>query len=87
MKGKVKSNWIYKNYKMTVFSNAEEFIAQKSKLNGRVTYYPETVLKNAGGKLVIGKNWKANVVVDRELITGQNPSSDKVLVHKFLEKL
>jgi putative intracellular protease/amidase len=33
------------------------------------------------------KAWQPNVVVDRELITGQNPFSDKALAKVLLEKL
>lgn len=79
--------WIYKGYKMTVFSDKEEMIAEKTKLKGRVPFYPERALRKAGGKIQNAKEWKSNVVVDRELITGQNPSSDRALVEKFLKKL
>ncbi len=78
-------DWIYKDYKMTVFSNQEESIAEKSKLKGKVKFYPESTLKRAGAKLVTKKNWKSNVIVDRELITGQNPASDIDLVKEFIK--
>ena len=31
--------------------------------------------------------WTPNVVIDRELITGQNPFSDKALAAAMLDKL
>jgi putative intracellular protease/amidase len=80
-------SWIYKGYKMTVFSNSEEAIAEKSKLKGKVPFYPERALKKAGAKIQNGKDWQSNVVEHKELITGQNPSSDRTLVEKFLKKL
>jgi putative intracellular protease/amidase len=33
------------------------------------------------------KEWTPNVVVDRELITGQNPFSDHALAKALVEKL
>jgi putative intracellular protease/amidase len=33
------------------------------------------------------KAWSPNVVVDRELITGQNPFSDHALAKALVEKL
>jgi putative intracellular protease/amidase len=79
--------WIYKDYKMTVFSNKEEKIAEKSKLKGLVPFYPETALKEAGANIQNGKEWQSNVVEHKELITGQNPSSDKALIAIFIKKL
>lgn len=78
-------NWIYDGYKMTVFSNGEEQYAEEKKLGGKVPFYPESALKRAGGILITGKNWAPNVVVDRELITAQNPSSDKQLVQALIQ--
>ena len=80
-------SWIYKDYKMTVFSNKEEIIAEKSKLKGKVPFYPEIALKNAGANIQNGKEWQPNIVEHNELITGQNPSSDKALIEIFIKKL
>ena len=79
--------WPYKNYKMTVFSNDEEHTAETKKLKGKVPFYPEDALSKAGGKLLTRERWKANVVVDRELITGQNPASDRELAEIFIKKM
>jgi putative intracellular protease/amidase len=78
--------WVYKNYRMTVFSTAEEKLAEK-KLGGIPQFYPEEALLNAGGKMTIAAPWKSNVVIDRELITGQNPNSDKELANALLSAL
>ena len=41
----------------------------------------------AGGKMEFKEMWAPNVVVDRELITGQNPFSDELLAEKLLQQL
>ena len=80
-------NWIYKDYKMTVFSNEEEKVAEKYMLKDELLFYSESALKRAGAQIVVGDKWKSNVVVHNELITGQNPSSDKDLVLAFINLL
>jgi len=80
-------DWIYSGYNMTVFSTAEEKIAENTKLGGKVLFYPEDALRAAGGKLEQGKEWQSNVVQDRELITGQNPNSDEKLSEIFVKAL
>lgn len=75
-------NWIYAGYKMTVFSTKEEKIAEKS-LGGETEFFPEDVLRKAGGDVIVGAEWQSNAIRDRELITGQNPFSDG----KFIELL
>jgi len=84
---KKSDDWTYKGYKMTVFSDSEEDYAEKKKLNGKVPFYPESSLRRAGGKLVTEKNWVSNIVIDRELITGQNPASDIALVQSFIKMM
>ena len=71
-----KQVWIYDGYKMTVLSNAEEE-ASKGQLNGgAMKFYPQTALQLAGGaSSAASQLWQGHMVVDRELITGQNPAS------------
>lgn len=79
--------WIYAGYKMTVFSNAEEE-ASKGQLNGgEMKFYPQTALEQAGAKFQANALWQANVVEDRELITGQNPASAVGVGEKLLARL
>lgn len=79
--------WIYAGYKMTIFSNSEEAVFEQS-LNGeKLTYYPAKAMSFAGGAMQFSADWQSNVVVDRELITGQNPFSDKALAAALLQKL
>ncbi len=85
---KKKNSWCYAGYKMTVFSDAEEKPNEgHGALNGFMLFYPEDALKAAGGELNIAPPKQSHVVVDRELITGQNPSSDKELADHFLKAL
>ncbi len=69
--------WIYAGYKMTVFSNSEETIATKYYLGGdELFYWPENAITYAGGNYSKGgQDWAPHVVVDRELVTGQNNKS------------
>ncbi|MGB8601947.1 MAG: type 1 glutamine amidotransferase domain-containing protein [Rhizomicrobium sp.] len=83
----VAKNWIYAGYRMTVFSTAEEKIFEQS-LNGTtLLYYPQAALAQAGGAMDEAAPWQSHVVVDRELITGQNPFSDEALAQALLAKL
>jgi putative intracellular protease/amidase len=80
-------NWIYAGYKMTIFSNAEEYIIEKDVLHGNVPFYVADAMTAAGGPVSNGAEWKSYVVRDRELNTGQNPQSDKELAAKLIEVL
>lgn len=82
-----KELWIYQGYRMTVFSDAEEKPNEPAALGGYMKFYPEDALRAAGGKLQIAPPKKSKVVQDRELITGQNPFSDKELAAAFLKAL
>ncbi|MCV2883408.1 type 1 glutamine amidotransferase domain-containing protein [Aestuariibacter sp. AA17] len=88
-KAKGDKNWIYAGYKMTVFSNSEEAQAQQYYLNGgELFYWPQNALINAGGKYKQSEqDWQANVVVDRELVTGQNPASAIGVAEEMLKML
>jgi len=81
------TDWLYKGYKMTIFSDPEEQVFEGSLKDQRLLFYPANAMAMAGGDMGYAKAWQPNVVVDRELITGQNPFSDKVLAKVLLEKL
>ena len=49
--------------------------------------YPADAMAQAGGKMEFKEMWTPNVVVDRELITGQNPFSDELLTERLLQQL
>lgn len=80
-------NWQYKGYKMTIFSTAEEKIAESKQLGGNMLFYPEEAMRTAGGDLKVAQPWSSQVVQDRELITGQNPFSDNALAEKLLSMI
>ena len=82
-------NWIYAGYNMTVFSNTEEVAAEQGYLDGgKMFFYPQTALNMAGGNYQRSqKDWNAKVVVDRELITGQNPASANAVATEILKRL
>jgi putative intracellular protease/amidase len=80
-------DWPYKNYKMTIFSTAEEQIAESKQLQGKMLFYPQAALKTAGGNVNVAKPWNSQVVQDRELITGQNPFSDEALAETLLSAI
>ncbi|NUT76858.1 type 1 glutamine amidotransferase domain-containing protein [Pseudomonas sp. C1C7] len=83
-----KSDWTYAGYKFTVISNQEEELAKGLLKGGAMKFYPQTALELAGG--VFSSNtspWASHVVVDRELVTGQNPGSALDVGKVILERL
>ena len=81
-------DWIYSGYKMTVFSNDEEEAAKGWLGGGEMKFYPQSALASAGGQYQKnGTLWHSKVVVDRELITGQNPASAVEVAKEILSRL
>ena len=72
---------------MTIFSDAEETVFETSLKGDKLQYYPGKAMQQAGGNMQYSEAWTPNVVIDRELITGQNPFSDKALAAAMLDKL
>ncbi|EYF08702.1 type 1 glutamine amidotransferase domain-containing protein [Chondromyces apiculatus] len=83
--------WPYAGYKLTVFSTAEESAVEEggpaAMLGGKVRFYPEAALREAGGEVIVGEPWKSHVIVDRELYTAQQPASDGEFSAKFVPAL
>ncbi|KZN51936.1 type 1 glutamine amidotransferase domain-containing protein [Pseudoalteromonas luteoviolacea] len=81
--------WVYADYKMTTFSNSEETVATKYYLGGdELHYWPQDALTKAGGKYSRGEqDWYPHIVVDRELITGQNNKSSVGVAKALLKQL
>jgi putative intracellular protease/amidase len=72
--------FVFNGYNMTVFSEAEEKLVEKDVWNGvRLGYYPQNVLAGWGGVMLEAAPFKENVIVDGNLITGQNPYSAEKL--------
>jgi putative intracellular protease/amidase len=80
--------WQYSGYRMTVFSNEEEqYVEENIMGGGKVPFYVASALQIAGGKIETKGLFEANVVQDRELITGQNPPSDHRIADLFVKLL
>ena len=80
--------WIYAGYRMTVFSASEEKVAEEHLLKGELYFDMPKALRLAGGDVsVTDTDFASNVVVDRELLTGQNPASDHALASALIEAL
>lgn len=79
-------NWIYKDYKMNVYSTAEEY-GVENWLGAKIEFYMEDALRYAGGNVIVGEPDKPFIIQDRELITGQNPFSDHLLAEAVLKRL
>ncbi|MCF7221438.1 type 1 glutamine amidotransferase domain-containing protein [Marilutibacter chinensis] len=80
--------WIYAGYRVTVIGNDEEAQAKAQLDGGEMKFYPQTALQAAGVRYLGNTTpWAANVVVDRELITGQNPASANGVADVLLERL
>jgi putative intracellular protease/amidase len=74
---KIAKGWQYAGYRMTIFSASEEKWVEKEILHGQMYFNMPQALGAAGGDVVTGKvDFEPHVIVDRELITGQNPRSD-----------
>lgn len=84
--GKAK-NWIYSGYRMTIFADAEEAVFEASLNGDKLRYYPARAMATAGGDMRFAKAWEPHVVVDRELITGQNPFSDHAVAQALIAAL
>ncbi|MFD2642993.1 type 1 glutamine amidotransferase domain-containing protein [Pseudomonas japonica] len=80
-------DWIYQGYRMTIFADAEEQVFESSLNGDRILFYPAKAMETAGGDMSYVQAWNPNVVVDRELITGQNPFSDHALGKALVSKL
>lgn len=85
---KAKADWIYAGYKFTVFSNREEEMAKGLLNGGEMKFYPQDALTAAGGEFSQAEApFDAHVVVDRELISGQNPASASAVALELLSRL
>jgi putative intracellular protease/amidase len=82
------AGWPYAGYRLTVFATGEEQALEgPGGLGGNVQYYPVNALAEAGARVETIANWHPNVVVDRELITGQQPMSAPAFGDTLVAKL
>jgi len=84
----IAEGWPYAGYSATVFSTNEEQWAEDNLFHARLPFYMPDALRLAGADVTTGStDWAPNVVVDRELITGQNMASDHPLAAALIETL
>ncbi|MEP0838609.1 type 1 glutamine amidotransferase domain-containing protein [Coleofasciculus sp. FACHB-64] len=81
------ADWQYAGYRMTSFSNEEEYPIEREILDGQVPFYVADALASAGGRVEHGSSDQSFVVQDRELISGQNLASDRAIAQEFVEAL
>ncbi|MGE0785462.1 MAG: type 1 glutamine amidotransferase domain-containing protein [Sandaracinaceae bacterium] len=75
----------FAGYRMTCFSHVEEFA---TRINGKLPMVLEIELERLG--VLYSKapqDWGSHVVVDRNLVTGQNPYSSEAVGRTFVEHL
>jgi putative intracellular protease/amidase len=79
-------SFIYKGYKITCWSDAEEKVME-TMLGGEIKKV-ESSLRNEGAEMVEGPGEKVgSITVDRELVTGGNPQAANALGDQFLKML
>ncbi|MEU6366885.1 type 1 glutamine amidotransferase domain-containing protein [Streptomyces sp. NPDC046931] len=74
----------FAGYRVAAFTNAEE---TQSGFADRAKWLLQDRLTEAGVLVQTGEPWAPNVVVDRNLVTGQNPASSAPLATELLAKL
>ncbi|MGW6399809.1 type 1 glutamine amidotransferase domain-containing protein [Streptomyces sp. NPDC055134] len=74
----------FAGYKVTAFTNAEE---TQAGFADKAKWLLQDRLVNAGVDFQEGEPWAPKTVVDRNLVTGQNPSSAAPLAAELLKKL
>src|SRR5262249_37081629 len=75
----------FAGYRVTCFSHVEEF---STRINGRLPLVLEIELKRLGLEYSKGPYpWCSHVVVDRNLVTGQNTFSSESVAQHFLDLL
>ena len=80
--------WQYAGYRMTIFSASEEKWVENDILHAKMYFNMPQALSVAGGDVsTTTVDFEPNVIVERELITGQNPRSDHLVGAKLVQAL
>jgi putative intracellular protease/amidase len=78
--------WVFDGYRMTAFTDEEEDQTKAGRIG--MPWYVEAALKNRGAIFDDGDAaWVSHVVVDRNLITAQNPGSSEAAAGALLKRL
>ncbi|MFG3009637.1 type 1 glutamine amidotransferase domain-containing protein [Streptomyces cinerochromogenes] len=75
---------VFAGYEVAAFTNAEE---TQAGLAGNARWLLQDRLTEAGVRVRVGEPWAPNVVVDRTLVTGQNPASSAPVATELLKQL
>ena len=75
------TSWAFKGYRMTAFTNTEE---TQTGLAANAPWLLEDRLRAAGALFDAGAPWTSHVVVDGNLVTGQNPMSGEAATRAML---
>ena len=79
-------SWLFDGYKMVAFTEEEDDQTPYGKLG--LPWYLENALKSRGAVFDDGDAaWVSQVVVDRNLITGQNPDSSESIAEAIMKRL
>jgi putative intracellular protease/amidase len=82
----VDGEWMFDSYRITAFTDEEEDQTKAGKIG--MPWYVEAALKNRGAIFDDGDAaWVSHVVVDRNVITGQNPGSAEAVSGALLKRL
>lgn len=84
--GNLDGQWIFDGYRVTSFTNEEELQTPPGKLG--MSWFLESALRNAGAVFDDARSaWTSHVVVDRNVITAQNPNSAAAVADAVLKSL
>jgi putative intracellular protease/amidase len=81
--------WLFDGYRMTCFTDEEEEEEDQTE-PGKLglPWYVDTALKNDGAVFDDDPSaWASHVIVDRHLITGQNPGSTEAVADAVIRAL
>ncbi len=82
--GDADGQWLFKGRRLTSFTDEEE---TQTGLAANAPWLLGTRLKAAGADFVAGPAWSSHVVVDGNLVTGQNPASAAAAAAAVLREL
>lgn len=77
-------NWLFKGRALTALTDAEE---HQTGLDANAPWLLEDRLRAGGATVTGGPAWQSHVVVDGNLITGQNPASGEEVAREMLKLL
>lgn len=84
--GREDGQWLFEGYRMTCFTDEEEDQTRPGAFG--MPWLVDTALKNAGAVFDDAPAaWASHVVVDRNLVTGQNPMSSDAVADAVLKSL